>query len=142
MRRGFTLLELLIVIALTGVLSGLAFPRLAGALDGIHAGQAASRIALAHERARALALGEQRTALLRVTADSLTVLVNDSVRWGLAGPASDGATLSLGAAQTPYAPNGLALGAANTTFVVQRGLARVEVLVSRLGRVRIVRSAE
>ncbi len=142
MRRGFTLLELLLVITLIGLLSGLAFPRLAGALDGIRAGQAASRIALAHERARALALGEQHTAVLRVTPDSLTVLVNDSVRWGLPGPASDGATLSLGAAQTPYAPNGFALGAANTTYVVQRGVARIEVLVSRLGRVRIVRSAE
>jgi hypothetical protein len=33
------------------------------------------------------------------------------------------------------------MGAANARYVVTRGLARVEIFVSRLGRVRIVRSA-
>ena len=47
-RRGHTLIELVIVLALLGILLGLAMPRFAASLDGIHAGQAAARIALAH----------------------------------------------------------------------------------------------
>ena len=61
-RRGHTLIELALVLALLGILLGLAVPHLTASLDGIHAGQAASRIALAHGRARATALREQRVA--------------------------------------------------------------------------------
>ena len=90
-RRGHTLIELVIVLALLGILLGLAVPHLTASLDGIHAGQAATRIALAHGRARAMALGEQRVARVRLTGDSLVVLVGDSVRWRVPGPAMDGA---------------------------------------------------
>jgi len=140
-RHGSTLLELIVVLALVGILLGLAVPRLAGALDGIHAGQAAARIALAHGRARATALNEQRVARVILTTDSLVVLVGDSLRWRVPGPAMDGASLTSEPEETSYAPNGLAMGAANARYIVTRGLARVEVFVSRLGRVRIVRSA-
>jgi len=140
-RRGHTLIELVIVLALLGILLGLAAPRLTASLDGIHAGQSAARIALAHGRARATALGEQRVARVRVTGDALVVLVNDSVRWRVPGPAMDGAALATEPEETDYAPNGLAMGAANARYVVTRGLARVEIFVSRLGRVRLVRSA-
>lgn len=134
-------MELAVVLTLLGILLGLAVPRLSGALDGIHAGQAAARIALAHGRARAAALGEQRVARVVLTTDSLVVLVGDSLRWRLPGPAMDGAALMSEPGETSYAPNGLAMGAANARYVVTRGLARVEIFVSRLGRVRIVRSA-
>jgi prepilin-type N-terminal cleavage/methylation domain-containing protein len=140
-RTGHTLIELAIVLALLGILLGLALPRMTGALDGIHAGQAAARIALAHGRARAAALNEQRVARVLLTADSLVVLVGDSLRWRAPGPAMDGATLLSAPSETSYAPNGLAMGAANARYVVTLGAARVEVFVSRLGRVRIVRSA-
>lgn len=140
-RQGHTLIELVIALALLGILLGLATPRLSGALDGIHAGQAAARIALAHGRARAAALNEQRVARVVLTADSLVVLVGDSLRWRLPGPAIDGAALMTEPVETSYAPNGLAMGVANARYVITRGVARVEVFVSRLGRVRIVRSA-
>ena len=140
-RHGHTLIELAAVLALLGILLGLAGPRSSGALDGIHAGQAAARIALAHGRARAAALNEQRVARVVLTTDSLLVLVGDSLRWRLPGPAMDGASLMSEPEETSYAPNGLAMGAANARYIVTRGTARVEIFVSRLGRVRIVRSA-
>jgi len=140
-RQGNTLIELAVVLALLGILLGLALPRLAGALDGIHAGQAAARIALAHGRARAAALNEQRVARVILTADSLVVLVGDSLRWRLPGPAMDGTAIMTEPEETSYAPNGLAMGAANARYVLTCGAARVEIFVSRLGRVRIVRSA-
>jgi prepilin-type N-terminal cleavage/methylation domain-containing protein len=135
LRRGHTLIELAMVLALLGILLGLAAPRLLGALDGVHAGQAAARIALAHGRARAAALNEQRRRGERCAA-----LVGDSLRWQLPGPAMDGAGLLSEPEETSYAPNGLAMGAANARYIVTRGMARVEIFVSRLGRVRIVRS--
>jgi prepilin-type N-terminal cleavage/methylation domain-containing protein len=140
-RQGYTLIELAIVLALLGILLGLALPRMSGALDGIHAGQAATRIALAHGRARATALAEQRIARVILTADSLVVVSGDSVRWRAPGPAMDGTAMMTEPEETSYAPNGLAMGAANARYVLTRGSARVEVFVSRLGRVRIVRSA-
>ena len=139
-RHGFTLLELMVVLALLSILLGLALPRMARALDGIHAGQAAARVGLAHGRARATALNEQRVARVTLTTDSLLVLVGDSLRWRIPGPAMDGAALASGPEETSYAPNGLAMGAANTHYIVTRGLAQVEIFVSRLGRVRMVRS--
>jgi prepilin-type N-terminal cleavage/methylation domain-containing protein len=140
-RQGHTLIELAMVLALLGILLGVALPRMSGALDGIHAGQAAARIALAHGRARAVALNEQRVARVVLTTDSLVVLVGDSLRWRAPGPAMDGAALMSEPTETSYAPNGLAMGAANARYVVTLGAARVEIFVSRLGRVRIVRSA-
>lgn len=140
-RTGHTLIQLAIVLTLLGILLGLAAPRLSGALDGIHAGQAAARIALAHGRARATALAEQRIARVVLTTDSLVVLVGDSVRWRVPGPAMDGTGLLSEPEETSYAPNGLAMGAANARYILTRGAARIEVFVSRLGRVRIVRSA-
>jgi Tfp pilus assembly protein FimT len=139
MRRGSTFLEILLVLTLVALLAGLALPRFGRSLDGILARQAAERVSLAHGRARAVALAEQRIARVIVTADSLVVLSGDSLRWRLPGPAVSGASLEGGAAETAYAPNGLAMGAANTRYVVRRGAAIVEILISRLGRVRLVR---
>ncbi len=140
-RHGYSLIELIVVLVLLGILFGLALPRISGTLDGIHAGQAAGRIALAHSRARAVALNEQRIARVVLTTDSLVVLVGDSLRWRVPGPALDDAALATEPEETAYAPNGLAMGAANARYIVTRGMARVEIFVSRLGRVRIVRIA-
>ena len=140
MQRGASLLELLLVLALASALTAMAIPHGVGALDGVLARQAADRLALAHGRARQLALALQQVARLTITADSLTVSVGDTIRWSLPGPASGGVALAGGDAFTEYAPNGLAMGAANTGYSLSRGRARLSVMISRLGRVRIVRS--
>lgn len=140
MQRGTSLLELLLVLALAGALAAVALPHGVGALDGVLTRQAADRVALAHARARQAALALQRVVRLSVSPDSLTVSVGDSVHWRLPGPASGGVALTGGHQLTEYAPNGLAMGAANTSYTLSRGRARLGVLVSRLGRVRIVRT--
>jgi prepilin-type N-terminal cleavage/methylation domain-containing protein len=140
MQRGASLLELLLVLALAGLLSALALPRCITALDGILTRQAADRTALAHAQGRRAALAGQRVARVTISADSLVVSVGDSLAWQLPGPARQGVQLT-GGGTTDYAPNGLAMGAGNARYEVARGRARLAVLVSRLGRVRIVRSA-
>jgi prepilin-type N-terminal cleavage/methylation domain-containing protein len=139
MRRGVTLLELLLVLLVAGVLAASAFLPYGRARDGILTRQAAERIALAHARARAIAQGRQHVARLAVGPDSITVTVNDTLRWFLPGPAVLGVSLTGGTA-TDYAPNGLAMGAANERYEVRLGRSRLAILVSRLGRVRIIRS--
>lgn len=142
MSRGVTLLELLLVLALAMALTAMAIPRALTTLDGVLARQAAERVALGHQRARQVAIAMQQVAQLIITRDSLTVRVQDTLRWALPGPAALGATLTGGDAVTQYAPNGLAMGAANARYDIARGRARLAVMVSRLGRVRIVRSGE
>jgi hypothetical protein len=46
--------------------------------------------------------------------------------------------MSSAARTLSFAPSGVTLGFANATFVVSRGAARRQVVVSRLGRVRII----
>jgi prepilin-type N-terminal cleavage/methylation domain-containing protein len=142
MRRGHTLPELLLVLAVVTLLFLLALPRGGRTLDGLLARQAADRIVAAHGRARSIALARQRVARLLVSADSLQVVSADSVIWRLAGPSVAGAALEEGSGETSYAPNGQAMGAANARYLLRRGTAAVEVLVSRLGRVRAVRIVE
>ncbi len=142
MRRGHTLPELLLLLALVALLVLLALPRAGHTVDALLVRQAADRIAAAHARARSLALARQRVARLTITSDSLQVWSSDSLAWTLAGPSVTGAVLTDGPAETSYAPNGHAIGAANTRYLLRRGAAAVEVLVSRLGRVRTVRIAE
>lgn len=142
MRRGHSLPELLLLLAIISLLLLLALPQARHTLDGLLARQAADRIAAGHARARSVALARQRVAKLIVTADSLQVESADSVVWRLAGPSVTGAALAEGPGETSYAPNGHAIGAANARYLLRRGSASVEVLVSRLGRVRTVRIVE
>jgi prepilin-type N-terminal cleavage/methylation domain-containing protein len=143
MSRGLTLLETLVALVVLALLLALAVPRLDAVRDRMAAARAADRVALAHRRARALALVHAGAVRVVLTADSLVVraLVPGGPAWGAAGPARDGAALEPARDSVTYAPNGLAAGAANGRYVVRRGRVAMEVTVSRLGRVRVLRTA-
>ena len=142
MPRGYALVELLLVLVLLAMLTAFGWPRLASIADAQAAARAADRVALAHRRARMLALAHGRPMLLVLRDDSLVVRWRDSTgtAWQAAGPGADGAALEPAADSLAYAPNGFAIGVANGSYRVRRGRAAAEVLVSRLGRVRVVRS--
>lgn len=143
MPRGHALVELLLVLALLALLALLGWPRLALQADRLAAARGADRVALAHRRARMLALAHARPVLLVLQRDSLVVRWRDSggTAWQAAGPGADGAVLEPGADSLAYAPNGFAIGVANGSYRVRRGTASAEVVVSRLGRVRVLRRA-
>jgi hypothetical protein len=124
------------------LLAAFGWPRLAMVADRQAASRAADRVALAHRRARMLALAHARPVLLVLRSDSLLVHWRDStgIAWRAAGPGSDGAALEPAADSLAYAPNGFAIGLANGSYRVRKGGAAAEVLVSRLGRVRVIRS--
>ena len=140
MRMGVTLPELVLVLAVAGIVLGIAVPPLSRALDRIEVAAAASHIAAAHSRARLLAVARNRVVVL--TVDSLSLTIRDrgatAALWSRRGPALAGVVLS-GAARTfTMSPQGYSLGLSNATLRVSRGKATRAVIVSRLGRVRIV----
>ena len=142
-RRGTTLIEIVIVLAAVAILTAALLPRLAGPLDALGAESAAIRIAGAHARARLYALSGSRVTLVSVAADSLVIRsvdgIDTSIVWSDPGPLADRVTLAGPVTPVAFAPTGWTLGLANRTYRLVRGAAHRDVVISRLGRVRIVR---
>lgn len=143
MPRGVTLLELLVVLALAGVLAGVALPAARRLHDAIVTERAAQAIVAAHRVARFTAIMRGRRTLLDVRADSLIVRATEATdtltRWLHQGPAAHGVALAGPARTLRFAPTGLPMGVSNATFRLTRGTVVRLVVVSRLGRTRIVR---
>jgi prepilin-type N-terminal cleavage/methylation domain-containing protein len=143
MRRGITLLELAVVLAVAGVLVSIALPASRRLLDAIAADHAAQAIVAGHRIARFSAITRSCRTLLAVRSDSLTVRAvrgADTVTlWVRPGPAGHGVALTGPSYSLAFAPTGLPLGFANATFQLTRGSAVRRVIVSRLGRTRIDR---
>jgi Tfp pilus assembly protein FimT len=145
MRRGVTVLELLIVLGLIGLLVGLVMPRTALLADRIAVEHEAGRLLVAHRTAWLFARTHHRLALLRITPDSLAVRTvrsagdpETTLVWLAPGPALAGVQLTSAPHTMVLAPDGAAMGLANHTHVLTRRGATRRVVVSRLGRVRVV----
>jgi prepilin-type N-terminal cleavage/methylation domain-containing protein len=73
MRRGVTLLELLVVLAVVGLLAGMVVPGAASLADRLAVEHQASRLLVAYRSAWLTARVQHRLALLRITTDSLAI---------------------------------------------------------------------
>jgi Tfp pilus assembly protein FimT len=138
MRPGSTLFELGVVLAIIGIVAGMAFPRLAMVRDqaAVRAG-ATSTVALLSIARRAAI---RRGVVTAVTFDSITGTITvfagrDTIVRRPLGEIH-GVSLSVSRDSISYAPNGMGFGAANTRIVVARGQALDTITTSRLGRVR------
>jgi prepilin-type N-terminal cleavage/methylation domain-containing protein len=139
MRRGSTLLELLLALAVTGLLLGIALPGFGHFRDRLAVGEEAGKIAAAHRRARITAILESRPVVLIVGPDSLSIAVDADTQatWVQPGPSAHGVTLAGGSRRLTFSPVGITFGLSNATFRLTRGAATRTVVVSRLGRLRI-----
>lgn len=139
MRSGFTLPELMLVLALAGILLGMAAPRLAGVLDGIEVAAAAHHLAAAHRRARMMALAGGQVLVLSVDTHELVIRrrSDGTTIWSHPGPAAGRVALGGAPRQFTFTPEGLTLGLSNATLRLTRNSAARSVVISRLGRVRI-----
>lgn len=140
MSRGFTLVELLIVIILLGMLTLLAAPPVSAVRDRLAVDHAARLIMAAHVRVRLIAVTEHRAMQLDLGPDLLvlrprTTPGDSTERWRHPGPAVDGVTVTGMPHQVLVAPSGLPFGFANNTYTLTRGSARRQVVVSRYGRI-------
>lgn len=141
MRRAFTLLELVLVLALAGILLAIAVPPLIGALDRIEVAAAAAHLAAAHQRARIMAVTRSQVIILSINASSLSIRPRNmaAALWSEPGPAASGVSLASPTQHFTFSPEGFSLGLSNATMQLSRGAAVRTVVVSRLGRVRVVR---
>lgn len=136
---GLTLIELVIVLAVIGVLSVVVVPRAADWLDRLAVERATSEVMTFAHRARFTAIFRARTIRLEFTRDSLLGILEgwpeDTVlAW--AGPGRHGVTLRVSRAKVRYYPNGLGRGGANTKIVIRRGMVAESLTTSRLGRLK------
>ena len=145
MRSGVTLIEMVIAVVILGLVSSAAIPAFTGLRDRYTVQAVAADIAGAHNRARIRAVLEGRVTELEVRADSLIIRTSGAGLgpapvpvWSAPGPLAAGVALASPARTLMFAPTGVTMGFANATFVVIRGGARRQVVVSRLGRVRVI----
>lgn len=143
MHKGTTLTELLVVLALIGVLVAIAVPSSAAFMGGVLTERAAHELMAAHRIARFTAIMHGRVTRLAIAADSLVVSLvsgrDTMVVWRASGPAAEGVQLAAPAHVLVFSPTGLPYGLGNGTYTFTRGPARRSVVISRLGRLRIVR---
>ena len=139
MRRGVTLLELALVLAIMGLLVGIAIPRFQGLADRLAVHHAALELVSAHRRARIRAILQNRMVELTIRADTLAIRIPGTAGdlWHAPGPDADGVSLSGPTRPLVFSPVGLTVGVSNASFRLSRGAATRTVIVSRLGRLRV-----
>lgn len=138
MRKGYSLLEQLIVLAVMAILFTIAAPRTLAALDRSAVRNARMQLVTtlgaargsAQSRSEKVAVAMDSTAgLLRILAGADTLLVRP-LRHEL------GVEIASSRDTVTYGASGRGYGAANSTIVLSRGAAAETVYVARLGRAR------
>jgi prepilin-type N-terminal cleavage/methylation domain-containing protein len=139
MRRGFTLLELALVLAVTSILFCIALPRVQRMADQLAVHNASLELISAHRRARMSAVLQARSLELTVSADTLAIRVPGTSRylWHAPGPSAQGVRLEGPPRTMIFSPVGLMVGVSNASLRLTRGAAALTVVISRLGRLRV-----
>lgn len=140
MRQGFTLPELLTVIAIVGILLSIVTPPLGRALDQAAVRESADRFAALHATARQLAISRNTLARLEVDgarrAATLSVWRSPTA-WDSVGRYDLGsATIACSNPTMVFGPLGLGYGTSNSRVIFSRGAAADTVTTSRTGRLR------
>jgi len=139
-RRGFSLLELIVTLAAAAVVTAITLPRLGGVLDWLAVDAEAAKVTTGLAVTRHVAIMRGTRARLVVAVDSLRIDRWDGrtwtplVRWG--GPGEAGVRLEVSNPEIVFGPTGIGWGASNTTVVLRRGSRFEMITTSRLGRVK------
>src|SRR2546421_8249711 len=119
MRRGLTLAELVVVLAILAIVTAVTLPRLAGVRDWIAVDAAAHDVTAAISVARSAAIMQGTRSRAVIAADSLRIdrwqghSWRDLHRWP--GPHEQGVALEVSNPVVVFEPIGLASGVSNTT---------------------------
>jgi len=140
MRRGFSLVELIVTMAAVAVVTAVTLPRLGGVLDWLAVDNEAVRVTTALAVTRHVAIMRGARARLVVASDSLRIDRWDDRTWTpvlrWVGPREAGVRLEVSNPEIAFGPTGIGWGASNTTVVLRRGSRFETITTSRLGRVK------
>ncbi len=139
MRRGYTLVELLAILAILGTLFAFALPRTVNWRDRHAARRAAAEVRAFYARARYGALVRSARVRIELSNDSLVAVLEgavDSVFLYRPGPRYLGVDLETTRSVVRVGPGGFGWGAANTKLILRRGSAAESLTVSRMGRIK------
>jgi prepilin-type N-terminal cleavage/methylation domain-containing protein len=140
MAKGFSLIELALVLLIAGALALVAAPHLRAALDRIATDRAALEVTTAFAVARAGAVSYGTRARVLIAADTLRIdrmAAGEWVPWWRRpGPDDFGVRLEVSNPEVIFGPTGLGWGASNTAVALRRGSQVETITTSRLGRVK------
>ena len=140
MRRGITLIELAVVLAIVAIVTAITLPRLHELLDWVAVNAATQEVTTALAVARSSAVMQGARERLVIAHDSLWIDRWAGDSWGpvlrLPGPDRHGVSLEVSNPVVVFDPIGLAWGVSNTSVTLRRGTRSETVTVSRLGRVK------
>ena len=141
MKHGFTLPEVALALVIAGLLLAIALPRLTALKQEVVVEQAAQTLVAAHRRARALAVATGHPAILSVATGSLRITPGGATgpQWRGSGPGDQGVSVSGTPRDLTFSPLGITTGLSNATFILTLGSATRTVVISRLGRIRVLR---
>ena len=141
MQRAFTLPELMLVLAVAGILLGIAVPQLSHAMDQIEVEAATAHLVAAHQRARVMAITRGEVLTLSIDSGALVITPRTGAPalWSEPGPAAAGVSLAGPTRRFIFSPEGLTLGVSNASLQLIRGSSIRTVVISRLGRIRVLR---
>ena len=142
MRSGYTLPEVALALTVAGLLLGIALPKFTAVKQEVAVEQAAQSLVAAHRRARALAVVRGHPAILSVADRSLRITLSGAAHphWASPGPLDAGVAVTGTPRDLTFSPLGITTGLSNATFQLTLGSSSRAVVISRLGRVRIVRT--
>ena len=136
--KGFTLLELLVVMTVTGIVLAIAVPRARAGLDRAVVLSAATDIRATLGLARTLALAGHTVIVVDVDSmrGMLRIRRGSDVLLRRGVGQAHGVGLRATRDSLSYDPYGLGRGASNLSVLIRKGVATETVFVSRLGRIR------
>jgi prepilin-type N-terminal cleavage/methylation domain-containing protein len=141
MRPGFTLPEVALALVIAGLLLGIALPRLTALKQEVTVEQAAQSLVSAHRRARTLAITRGHPTILSVADRSLRITLTGAAQphWLAPGPLDQGVSVTGTPRDLTFSPLGITTGLSNASFELSLGSSTRTVVISRLGRIRILR---
>lgn len=143
MRSGYTLVEVALALTVAALLLGIALPGFTAVKQEVAVEAAAQALVAAHRRARTVAITHGRTAVLSVAERRLRITLGGAAEahWSAPGPLEHGVTIAGAPRDLTFSPLGITTGLSNASFHLSLGTASRSVVLSRLGRVRIVRGS-
>jgi prepilin-type N-terminal cleavage/methylation domain-containing protein len=138
MRKGFSLLEQLVVLAVMTILFTIVGPRTLAALDQRAVRNARMQLvsALSAARGSAQTRAERVSVAMDSTAGLVRILAGADTLLVRPLRAELGVVFAASRDTVTYGASGRGYGAANSTIVLSRGVAAETVFVARLGRAR------